>query len=71
VPSLALAGFRESYLSEIVLCSALVYTDFAGLHRTNSPATRLQLPVTPSNKFLQQVWLYPATMQQDHRITLP
>src|SRR5215218_218846 len=28
-----------------VLCSALVYTPLACLHRTNSPATRLQQPV--------------------------
>src|SRR5215212_1839548 len=38
-----------------VLCSALVYTVLASLHRTNSPATRLQQPVAPRNKSSQQV----------------
>src|SRR5215218_6022024 len=30
-----------------VLCRAFVYTALASLHRTNSPATRLQQPVAP------------------------
>src|SRR5919107_343072 len=40
-----------------VLCSALVYTPLAGLHRTNSPETRLQQPVAPRNKFSQHTLL--------------
>jgi hypothetical protein len=38
-----------------VLCSALVYTALAGLHRTNSPATRLQQPVPACNKSTQRM----------------
>jgi len=45
-----LGSFRECNLAEIVLCSALVYTALAGLHRTNSLATRLQQPVPYCNK---------------------
>jgi len=53
-----------------VLCSALVYTALAGLHRTNSPVTRLQQPVAPRNKSPQQVWLYLGSRQQDPGATL-
>src|SRR5215207_6883764 len=53
-----------------VLCSALVYTALAWLHRTNSPATGLQQPVAPRNKSSQQEWLYPGRKQQDHGVTL-
>src|SRR5215204_6018650 len=42
----------------LVLCSELVYTALAYLHRTNSPATQVQQPVATRNKYLQQVWLY-------------
>src|SRR5215204_802303 len=41
-----------------VLCSALVYTPRAELHRTNSPATRLQQPVAPRNKSSQHTLPY-------------
>jgi len=41
-----------------VLCSALVYTPLARLHRTNSPATRLQQPVAPRNKSSQHTLPY-------------
>ena len=57
----ALSGllrFREHHLAEIVLCSAFVYTAFARLHRTNSPATRLQQPVAPRNKSSQHTLPY-------------
>src|SRR5215218_1266422 len=39
-------------LVRFVLCSALVYTALASLHRTNSPATRLQQPVAPRKQIL-------------------
>src|SRR5215208_3360101 len=41
-------------LVRFVLCRALVYTALASLHRTNSPATRLQQPVAPRKDYLQQ-----------------
>src|SRR5215213_4199470 len=53
-----------------VLCSASVYTALVCLHRTNSPATRLQQPVATRNKSSQQVWLYPGRRQQDHVVPL-
>src|SRR5215216_7664277 len=54
-------GFRELNLPEIVLCSALVYSALARLHRTNSPATRLQQPVPACNKSTQRMRHTPVT----------
>src|SRR5215217_5600741 len=39
-------------------CSALVYAALAWLHRTNSPATRMQQPVAPCNKSSQHTLPY-------------
>src|SRR5215207_5837831 len=64
------SGIRGSRKSSLVLCSASGYTALTGLHRTNSPATRLQQPVAPRNKSSQQVWLYPGRRQQDYGVTL-
>src|SRR5215218_10655457 len=41
-----------------VLCSALVYTPLIGLHRTNSPATRLQQAVTDCHESTQHALPY-------------
>ena|SRR5215211_7063445 len=61
---------RPARLSGLALLLFCVAKRGDMLHRTNSPATRLQQPVAPRNKSSLQVWLYPDRRRQDPGVTL-
>src|SRR5215212_2928046 len=61
---------RPARLSGLALLLFYVAKRGDMLHRTNSQATRLQQPVAPRKKYLQQVWLCPGRRQQDYGVTV-